>query len=129
MAYAPDLRGCMADGDTPEAALRDLLSAIEEWIDEAGRLGRDIPAPGVCGEEAHKERADLIAVLDAQEQLIQQQDASLKVAREELDRIRGAISSSHEHGGGPARGMYWADGDIPGHLQRSVRRNAARLPN
>jgi predicted RNase H-like HicB family nuclease len=49
VAFAPDLEGCIADGDTPEAALADLQSAILEWIDEAKRLGREVPVPGVNG--------------------------------------------------------------------------------
>ena len=45
VAYAPDLPGCMSDGETREEALHNVDRAIEEWIDEATALGRHIPAP------------------------------------------------------------------------------------
>jgi antitoxin HicB len=41
----PDLPGCMADGDTQEQALENILSAIEEWKTRAKALGRSIPKP------------------------------------------------------------------------------------
>ena len=46
-AFAEDLPGCIADGETPAEALEELRQAIDEWIAEAVRLGRDVPAPGV----------------------------------------------------------------------------------
>ncbi len=45
LATAPDLPGCMSDGETPEDALRSVREAITEWIEEARRLGREIPKP------------------------------------------------------------------------------------
>jgi antitoxin HicB len=45
IALVPDLPGCMSDGETEEEALRSVKDAIAEWIDEAKRLGRPIPAP------------------------------------------------------------------------------------
>jgi antitoxin HicB len=45
IAYVPDLPGCMGEGDTPQAALDDVLGAIEEWIDLARKLGRSVPEP------------------------------------------------------------------------------------
>ena len=45
LATAPDLPGCMSDGETPEEALRSIQEAIAEWIEEAQRLGREIPKP------------------------------------------------------------------------------------
>lgn len=45
LATAPDLPGCMGDGDTPEAATRDLRAAMEGWIAAAQALGRTAPAP------------------------------------------------------------------------------------
>jgi antitoxin HicB len=41
----PDLPGCMADGDTQEQALENILSAIDEWKARARALGRAIPKP------------------------------------------------------------------------------------
>ncbi|WP_201981306.1 type II toxin-antitoxin system HicB family antitoxin [Hymenobacter rubidus] len=41
----PDLPGCMADGATQEAALANVLVIIQEWMDFAQELGREIPAP------------------------------------------------------------------------------------
>ncbi len=45
LATVPDLPGCMSDGDTREAAARNIGDAIAEWLDEARALGRDIPQP------------------------------------------------------------------------------------
>lgn len=45
LAEAPDLPGCIADGETETEALANIVSAIGEWIDEARRLGRPVPEP------------------------------------------------------------------------------------
>ncbi|MCD4799275.1 MAG: type II toxin-antitoxin system HicB family antitoxin [Methanosarcinales archaeon] len=41
----PELPGCMADGRTYNEAIRNVLIVIEEWIDTARELGRDVPVP------------------------------------------------------------------------------------
>ncbi len=41
----PDLPGCMADGETPEKAVQNAQIIIEEWIETAQILGREIPEP------------------------------------------------------------------------------------
>ena len=41
----PQLPGCMAEGDTYEEALANAQIAIEEWIEVAKELGREIPKP------------------------------------------------------------------------------------
>lgn len=43
IASVPELPGCMADGETQEDALRATDVAIEAWLGEARRLGRNIP--------------------------------------------------------------------------------------
>ena len=41
----PELRGCMADGETYEAAVANAKKVIEEWIETAHSLGRPVPEP------------------------------------------------------------------------------------
>lgn len=39
----PELPGCMADGATYNEAVKNAQVAIDEWIETAKGLGRDIP--------------------------------------------------------------------------------------
>ena len=41
----PELPGCMADGSTPEEALKISGAIVSEWIETAEILGREIPEP------------------------------------------------------------------------------------
>ena len=41
----PQLKGCMADGKTPQEAVANAQIVIEEWIETAKELGRNIPTP------------------------------------------------------------------------------------
>lgn len=41
----PELPGCMADGPTYEEALNNAMIIIDEWMETARELGRDIPEP------------------------------------------------------------------------------------
>ena len=43
LVEVPELAGCMADGDTPEEALKNSEIIIEEWLETAEMLGREIP--------------------------------------------------------------------------------------
>jgi predicted RNase H-like HicB family nuclease len=45
VARVPDLPGCMSDGETPQEALANVLSAMDDWMDEAVRLGQHVPEP------------------------------------------------------------------------------------
>lgn len=45
VATAPELPGCLSDGDTPEEALRNAYDAIGCWIEAAREMGRAIPEP------------------------------------------------------------------------------------
>ncbi|MBR1554128.1 MAG: type II toxin-antitoxin system HicB family antitoxin [Oscillospiraceae bacterium] len=47
IASAPELAGCMADGETMEEALENIKVVIGEWIETAKQLGRKIPEPKV----------------------------------------------------------------------------------
>ena len=41
----PELPGCMADGKTPEEAVRNAEEVIELWIESAREDGEEIPEP------------------------------------------------------------------------------------
>jgi predicted RNase H-like HicB family nuclease len=41
----PELPGCMADGSTYREAVANAERVIEEWIQTAKELGREIPVP------------------------------------------------------------------------------------
>ena len=41
----PELPGCMADGETYQEAVQNAEVVIQEWIETAQELGRDIPTP------------------------------------------------------------------------------------
>lgn len=45
LVEVPELAGCMADGHTPEEALKNADIIIDEWIQTAEELGREIPEP------------------------------------------------------------------------------------
>ncbi len=45
LATVPDLPGCTSDGESREAAARNIEDAIACWLEEARALGRDIPQP------------------------------------------------------------------------------------
>ncbi len=44
----PDLPGCMADGETPEAALHEAEDALRSWLETARAHGDPIPAPSTA---------------------------------------------------------------------------------
>ena len=41
----PELPGCMADGESYEKALQNAQVIIDEWIETAKTIGREIPEP------------------------------------------------------------------------------------
>lgn len=45
IADLPDLKYCSAHGETPEAALRELLVAREAWLEIAHENGARLPDP------------------------------------------------------------------------------------
>ena len=45
IAEVPELPGCAADGQTYEEALANVRMVIDQWIETARELGREIPPP------------------------------------------------------------------------------------
>ena len=56
VAEAPELPGCMADGDDQETALRNIKDAMQFWIDRARELGRTGPEPKTSSKEMPRSR-------------------------------------------------------------------------
>jgi predicted RNase H-like HicB family nuclease len=45
IAEVPELPGCMADGNSYQEALANAEIIINEWIETARELGRNVPKP------------------------------------------------------------------------------------
>lgn len=45
IAEVPELPSCMGDGKTYEEAIKNTLTVVNEWIETATELGREIPKP------------------------------------------------------------------------------------
>jgi len=45
VARAPDLPGCMSDGETPEEAVINARDAVLAWIEAAHDVGHEVPQP------------------------------------------------------------------------------------
>lgn len=45
IATVPELAGCSAFGETEEDALREVMTAIDLWLETARNMGRNIPQP------------------------------------------------------------------------------------
>jgi len=45
IALIPELKGCMAHGDTPYEALKEVYIMAEEWMELAKEQGWEIPEP------------------------------------------------------------------------------------
>jgi predicted RNase H-like HicB family nuclease len=45
VAEVPELPGCMADGGTYEEALTNARIVIDEWVETAKAIGREVPEP------------------------------------------------------------------------------------
>lgn len=48
----PELPGCMADGKTPEEAVKNAEVIIQEWIESALEDGETIPEPSLFNSAA-----------------------------------------------------------------------------
>lgn len=76
VAYAPALKGCLADGKIEDEALQNLQDAIHCWLEAARSKGRPIAAPMIdsryrtaAGKELNDEVAANCAVGTAEAEL------------------------------------------------------------
>ena len=45
LVEVPELAGCIADGKSYQDAVKNAEIVIQEWIETATELGRDVPEP------------------------------------------------------------------------------------
>lgn len=94
LGYAPDLLGCMGDGDTPEAALADTQSAIVEWLDTAKARGIVVPEPHSQAARENKQKADLLRALKELSDGIEAIDGRLEDLTRRIEEIESAIENA-----------------------------------
>lgn len=90
-AYALDLPGCMSDGQTDSEALHNLRLAIGEWLDEAKRLNRDIPAPGSSAKAAAARRTEVMELLKSQTETMERQQGVINELSKELCDLKSKL--------------------------------------
>lgn len=96
-AFAPDLPGCIGDGETQEEATKDILDAISNWIDAAKELGREIPAPGAAVEKARKREGDLIGAIKAILDYADHADGTIQRLEETIRRLEAMARNGNGH--------------------------------
>ena len=52
VSYAPELKGCVSDGETPAEALENIYDAIASWLAAARERGEDLPMPAILRQYA-----------------------------------------------------------------------------
>lgn len=82
IALVVDLPGCASDGETQEEAISNVRGAIDDWIETAVELDRNIPEPGSAVEaqrkrmtalqEAFKVLSDFAVEADAKATLLEE---------------------------------------------------------
>jgi antitoxin HicB len=116
LAFAPDLPGCMSDGQTDVEALQNLRSAIGEWCDEAKKLGRKIPSPGSAGREAEAHREEVFAVLKSQNETMERQQKLIGELNSELEDLKSRMGNLLSAGGLSTLSAGWDQELLPSEL-------------
>lgn len=93
VGIAPDLPGCMSDGESPEQALASTREAIREWIETANRRKMEIPAPGTAASRVRAEREHLVARIREVTTSVDQFEARLQ----DLELMVREIEEKIEH--------------------------------
>ena len=90
LSKAPDLFGCISDGDTMEAAVVNIQDAIREWIIECNNIGRPVPIPGSIAQQNRNEQVALLENLreyDNLDERLTELSTSLEDLHEKADEI------------------------------------------
>src|SRR5690606_27924749 len=93
LGFAPDLPGCMSDGDTLDEALANTREAVSEWIETAQRRGMELPLPGSA---AQREREEKELLVDALKELSGGMD-HIETRLEELEKVVRELEERLDH--------------------------------
>jgi antitoxin HicB len=101
MGYAPDLKGCMSDGSSPEEALRNTQEAVKEWLAEQSRLGRPAPEPGSAHRQSVEKNANLRKAASVLLKHYEEMDLRVSKLAKEIAEIKVQIDAqaNPERGG------------------------------
>jgi predicted RNase H-like HicB family nuclease len=99
-AAVPALRGCLAYGDTPEEAVREVTTAAELWLEAATKHRKPVPAP-----DTSLERLAAIAPLLNMAALARQSGISPQTLASKLQR-GSSLSDSERTSLGSTLGSY-----------------------
>jgi predicted RNase H-like HicB family nuclease len=94
MGYAPDLVGCMSDGESYEEAARNTIDAIGEWIDAAQQRGIDVPRPGTAAMRDRMEKERLVKALKAVTEDVGEIDGRLRELERTVKEIEEKIDNA-----------------------------------
>lgn len=94
LGCAPDLMGCISDGETADEALRNTQLAVLEWLDTAEQRGISIPAPHSKSAIARKEREDLLSALKDLGDSVASLDGRLDELARRIEEIEERIEHS-----------------------------------
>lgn len=95
IGYAPDLTGCMSDGETPEEALANTKDAILEWLDTArNRPNFVIPHPGSRAQQVKNDRKAMVSVINQMAQHHTRIDQQLDDLKRQIDEIQERIDEA-----------------------------------
>lgn len=87
LGFAPDLPGCMSDGDTRIEAVQNTELALEEWIVAQEARDCEIPEPGISSQEAEEQEQrlhDIIRLMAEELSQSEKENTNLKRKLAEL---------------------------------------------
>lgn len=95
LSYAPDLPGCMSDGDTPGQALDNLRQAISEWLEvyRERHPDLDVPEPHSASKAVQAEREHLTDRLRKAIEANNALDDQLELLARDIEDIRERIEN------------------------------------
>lgn len=95
LGFAPDLQGCMSDGESPEETLTNLRDAIAEWLDAYRRSQPEleVPTPGSAGRAVAKEGEHLSELIRAITAANAEIDDRIEELARNVDDIRDRIEN------------------------------------